>query len=64
LAARENRRWLLVSLLLTASLGCLFLAIKGLEYSKEISEHLLPASSFHIEAAEPAKAEMFFTSTG
>jgi cytochrome c oxidase subunit III len=61
LAARENRRWRLVSyLLLTASLGCLFLVIKGFEYSKEISEHLLPGSSFHLEAAEPAKAELFF----
>jgi cytochrome c oxidase subunit 3 len=61
LAARENRRWLLVwFLLLTASLGCLFLVIKGFEYAKEISEHLLPGSSFHIEAADPAKAEMFF----
>jgi cytochrome c oxidase subunit III len=60
-AARDNRRWLLVSfLLLTASLGCLFLVIKGFEYSKEIGEHLLPGSSFHIEAAQPAKAEMFF----
>ena len=58
LAARENRRWRLVSyLLLTASLGCLFLVIKGFEYSKEISEHLLPGSSFHLEAA---KAELFF----
>jgi cytochrome c oxidase subunit III len=60
-AARENRRWLLVSfLLLTASLGGLFLVIKGFEYSQEISEHLLPGSSFHVAAAEPAKAEMFF----
>jgi cytochrome c oxidase subunit III len=60
-AARENRRWLLVwFLLLTASLGCLFLAIKGFEYSKEISEHLLPGPSFHIEAAKPAQAELFF----
>jgi cytochrome c oxidase subunit 3 len=60
-AARENRRQRLVLfLVLTASLGALFLAIKGFEYSREISEHLLPGSSFHIVAAEPAKAEMFF----
>src|SRR6201995_2464919 len=60
-AARENRRWQLVLfLLLTASLGCLFLVVKGLEYSQEISEHLLPGSSFQIAAADPAKAEMFF----
>jgi cytochrome c oxidase subunit III len=59
--ARENRRRLLVSLLLlTASLGALFLVIKGFEYAREISEHLLPGSSFHIAAAEPSKAEMFF----
>ncbi len=61
LAARENRRWLLVCfLLLTAFLGGLFLVIKGFEYAKEMGEHLLPGSSFHIEASEPAKAEMFF----
>jgi cytochrome c oxidase subunit 3 len=60
-AARENRRWLLVSfLLLTAFLGCFFLMVKSLEYSKEIAEHLLPGPSFHIEAAQPAKAELFF----
>jgi cytochrome c oxidase subunit 3 len=60
-AARENRRWQLVLfLLLTASLGCLFLVIKGFEYSKEISERLLPGPSFHIAAAQPAKEEMFF----
>jgi cytochrome c oxidase subunit 3 len=60
-AVRENRRWQLVSfLLLTAFLGCLFLVIKGFEYSREISEHLLPGSSFHIEAAQPANEEMFF----
>jgi cytochrome c oxidase subunit III len=60
-AARENRRWpLVLFLLLTASLGGLFLLIKGFEYSREISEHLLPGSSFHIEAAQPAKEELFF----
>ncbi len=60
-AARENRRGLLVTLLLvTSSLGALFLVIKGFEYSKEISEHLLPGRSFQIDAADPAHAEMFF----
>ncbi|MBV9298836.1 MAG: cytochrome c oxidase subunit 3 family protein [Verrucomicrobia bacterium] len=60
-AASENRRALLVSLLLgTASLGALFLVIKGFEYAHEVKENLLPGSSFHIVAAEPLKAEMFF----
>ena len=60
-AASQNRRGRLVSLLLaTASLGALFLVIKGFEYAHEIKENLLPGSSFHIVAAEPLKAEMFF----
>ena len=60
-AARENRRKSLVLfLLLTAFLGALFLVIKGFEYSCEISEHLLPGSSFRIAVPEPSKAEMFF----
>jgi cytochrome c oxidase subunit 3 len=60
-AASLNRRGLLTGLLLiTASLGALFLIIKGFEYSREIHEGLLPGRSFHIDAAEPEKAEMFF----
>ena len=60
-AARLNRRGLLGTLLLaTASLGALFLVIKGFEYAQEIHEHLLPGSSFQIEAGDPRHAEMFF----
>ncbi len=60
-AARQNRRGLLITLLLvTASLGVLFLVIKGFEYAHEIHEHLLPGRAFHIDAADPAHAEMFF----
>ncbi len=60
-AARENRRGLLSLLLfVTASLGALFLVIKGFEYAREIHEHLLPGGTFHIDAADPKHAEMFF----
>lgn len=60
-AASYNRRKLLACLLLaTSALGALFLVIKGVEYSHEIREHLLPGSSFHIEAADPKHSEMFF----
>lgn len=60
-AARENRRGLLALLLLiTASLGALFLVIKGFEYAREIHEHLLPGKGFQIDATEPAHAQMFF----
>lgn len=60
-AARENRRGLLgLLLLITASLGALFLVIKGFEYAREIHEHLLPGRGFQIDAADPAHAQMFF----
>jgi cytochrome c oxidase subunit 3 len=60
-AARENRRnALALRLLATAALGVLFLGIKGFEYAHEISEHLLPGSSFVFEPAHAAKAQMFF----
>ncbi|MBV9008022.1 MAG: cytochrome c oxidase subunit 3 family protein [Verrucomicrobia bacterium] len=60
-AARENRQRIVATLLwITASLGMVFLVIKGCEYAKEISEHLLPGRSFHIEASDPRHAEMFF----
>jgi cytochrome c oxidase subunit 3 len=60
-AARENRRGLLgLLLLITASLGALFLVLKGFEYAREISEHLLPGRNFHIESSDPVHAQMFF----
>ena len=60
-AAKQNRRGLLGLLLfVTASLGALFLVIKGFEYAREIHEGLLPGASFHIEATDQQHAEMFF----
>src|SRR6476620_5431180 len=53
-AARANRSGALALLLLvTALLGAVFLGIKGVEYSQEISERLLPGGGFHIEASDP-----------
>jgi cytochrome c oxidase subunit 3 len=60
-AARANRRGLLgLLLMVTASLGAVFLVIKGFEYAQEISEHLLPGPNFHIDASDPQHAAMFF----
>ena len=60
-AAKANRRGLLGLLLLaTASLGAVFLVIKGVEYTREIHEGLLPGPHFHIDAANPHHAQMFF----
>lgn len=60
-AAKESRRALLgFLLLLTATLGALFLVIKGFEYAREIREGHLPGAHFQIEAAGKKHAEMFF----
>ncbi len=60
-AASLNQRRLLGWLLLaTASLGVLFLVIKGFEYGHEIHEGLFPGRNFHLAVADPAHAEMFF----
>jgi len=59
-ASHNQRRLLTTLLLLTASLGALFLAIKGCEYAREIHEGLLPGRNFHIDAADPRHAELFF----
>ena len=60
-AASQNKRGLLGLLLfVTASLGTLFLVIKGFEYAHEIREGLFPGSHFHIDAADPTQAELFY----
>jgi cytochrome c oxidase subunit 3 len=60
-AAREKRRTALAArLFATAALGALFLGIKGFEYSREISEHLLPGASFQFDPALANHAQMFF----
>jgi cytochrome c oxidase subunit III len=60
-AAREKRRTALaMRLFATAALGAIFLGIKGFEYAREISEHLLPGSSFQFEQPYTSHAEMFF----
>jgi cytochrome c oxidase subunit III len=60
-AAGKNQRGLLGLLLFaTASLGALFLVIKGFEYAREIHEGLLPGRNFHLDVSDPAHAQMFF----
>jgi cytochrome c oxidase subunit 3 len=60
-AASQNKRGLLGLLLfVTASLGVLFLVIKGFEYAHEIREGLFPGRGFHIDSADPKHAELFY----
>ena len=59
-AGRNQKRLLGLLLFITAGLGLLFLGIKGVEYSHEIREHLLPGASFRIEGNDPQHAQLFF----
>lgn len=59
-ASRNRQRALVLLLFATASLGALFLVIKGFEYAHEIREGLFPGRGFHIEVADPRQAELFY----
>ena len=59
-AQNRNRMALVIRLFGTATLGVLFLCIKGFEYSREISDHLLPGNSFHFAQPHATHAELFF----
>jgi cytochrome c oxidase subunit 3 len=57
-AEHDRRRWVSPMLWLTATLGVVFLVIKGPEYRHDWVEHLVPGAGFAL-AATPG-AELFF----
>jgi len=58
-AARENNiKWLFRFLLITIVLALAFLAVKGLEYSDDLKEHLWPGPHFKPEL--PPQAQIFW----
>jgi cytochrome c oxidase subunit 3 len=61
-AAKDGRgRGLSARLLMTVTLGSVFLAMKALEYSRHIHDHLLPGAGFEYAPAALARpAELFF----
>jgi cytochrome c oxidase subunit 3 len=56
-SALQTRRWLFA----TMALGAAFLIIKGMEYQKEFTEHLIPHFDFQFDAAHLRGAETFFS---
>ena len=61
-AAQTGRRRLLVLLLVgTIALGCVFLGIKGLEYHHKWLEGHVPGPSFHYAGARAAQVQLFFS---
>ncbi len=58
-AAQKGRNRPLLSFLLTTIfLGCCFLAVKGLEYTSDIHEHLVPGR--HFTPGLPPQAQIFW----
>src|SRR5207237_705605 len=64
-AAKTGRRIFLISFLgLTMTLGAVFLTIKGVEWSHEIGENLLPGPHFNAGRPEQLFFVLYFIMTG
>jgi cytochrome c oxidase subunit III len=60
-AATDERRKLMLFLVLTMVLGAMFLGIKGVEYYQKFEEHHIPGFGFHFEGTAPERANLFFS---
>jgi cytochrome c oxidase subunit 3 len=56
-----KRTSLLGFLVLTMLLGCVFLGIKGIEYTHKFAEHLVPGPTFHLDSPLAQHAQLFFS---
>ena len=57
----DNRRLLVLFLLLTILLGLIFVGIKGYEYLHKFEEGLFPGTGFLYTGDHPAQARMFYS---
>ena len=60
-AQTGQRRTLMIFLVLTMALGCVFLGIKAFEYYTEYAEHHIPGPAFQFEAGQFRHAQIFFS---
>jgi cytochrome c oxidase subunit III len=60
-ARMGQRRALMIFLVLTMALGCVFLGIKAFEYYTEYTEHHVPGPGFQFEAEQLRHAQIFFS---
>jgi cytochrome c oxidase subunit 3 len=60
-ARMGQRRALMIFLVLTMALGCVFLGIKAFEYYTEYTEHHVPGPGFQFEAGQLRHAQIFFS---
>jgi cytochrome c oxidase subunit III len=59
-AESGNQRWLVLFLLITMFIGCLFVGIKLTEYYDHFRDHKVPALWFHYAGSSAGKVQMFF----
>jgi cytochrome c oxidase subunit III len=57
----DNRKLLVIFLVLTIILGLLFVGIKGYEYLHKFEEGLFPGAGFLYEGDQPGQARLFFS---
>ncbi len=55
-----RRRHLIWLLLATAFFGIIFMGVKGFEYYKDFTEHIVPGVAFQWHEPNPGAAELFF----
>jgi cytochrome c oxidase subunit III len=60
-AQTGRRRALMIFLVLTMTLGCVFLGIKAFEYHTEYAVHHVPGPAFRFEAEQLRHAQIFFS---
>jgi cytochrome c oxidase subunit 3 len=60
-AESGHRRALILLLLATMALGCVFLGVKAFEYRTEYLEHHIPGSGFEFKADHFLHAQIFFS---
>jgi len=60
-AQAGQRRTLMIMLLVTMALGCVFLGVKAFEYWTEFREHHVPGADFQFAADQRLHAEIFFS---
>lgn len=60
-AQTSRKNLIILFLILTMVLGCVFLGIKAVEYTHKYHEHHIPGANFHFEGAHANAVEIFFS---
>lgn len=59
-AARDERRSMIWWLIVTGTLGCAFLGVKGVEYYLDFQDHVVPVVDFELKPGQGPASELFW----